>query len=178
MARVNSPRDGAPATRPETIPATAPSPPARWCAVTPTVHFSAVTFFQSASLSFSSVVTASRALLSNCLASASVFTPIAVLLAPWACTRPRRAWLLPYVARAGSKSTRLQHSDAYVSSITPASRPGHLPGLAPSLDAPDNAKDPGGAEGYHGDHGRRCPAHGRRLSGAVRFRAAGGRRDL
>src|SRR5437016_1837419 len=80
MARVKVPRDGPPDTRPVTMPATASSPPARWCAVTPTVHLSAaVTLFQSASPSFSSVATASRAFPSNCLASASVFAPMDVL---------------------------------------------------------------------------------------------------
>src|SRR3989454_788860 len=80
MARVKVPRDGLPDTRPVTMPATASSPPARWCAVTPTVHLSAaVTLFQSASPSFSSVATASRAFPSNCLASASVFAPMDVL---------------------------------------------------------------------------------------------------
>src|SRR6058998_2519110 len=80
MARVKVPRDGLADTRPVTMPATASSPPARWCAVTPTVHLSAaVTFFQSASPSFSSVATASRAFPSNCLASASVFAPMDVL---------------------------------------------------------------------------------------------------
>src|SRR5207249_7862475 len=80
MARVKVPRDGPPDTRPVTMPATASSPLARWCAVTPTVHLSAaVTLFQSASPSFSSVATASRAFSSNCLASASVFAPMDVL---------------------------------------------------------------------------------------------------
>src|SRR5205814_2235299 len=41
MARVKLPRDGPPDTMPVTMPATASSPPARWCAVTPTVHLSA-----------------------------------------------------------------------------------------------------------------------------------------
>ena len=50
---------------------------ARWWAVTPTDHFSAsVTFFQSASLSFSSVASASRDFASNCRASSSVFVPM------------------------------------------------------------------------------------------------------
>src|SRR5437660_5565 len=80
MARVKSPRDGPPDTMPVTMPATASSPPARWCAVTPTVHLSAaVTFFQSASPSFCSVATASWAFPSSCLASASVFAPMDVL---------------------------------------------------------------------------------------------------
>src|SRR5213594_1636831 len=56
MARVKFPRGGPPVTMLVTMPATASSPPARWCAVTPTIHFSAaVTFFQSASPSFPSV---------------------------------------------------------------------------------------------------------------------------
>ena len=80
MPRVKSPCDGPPETMPVTMPATASSPPARWCAVTPTVHFSAaVTFLQSASPSFSSVATASRAFPSSCPASASVLAPIDVL---------------------------------------------------------------------------------------------------
>src|SRR5262245_6824091 len=167
MARVNSPRDGAPATSPVTMPATAPSPPARWCAVTPTVHFSAaVTFFQSASSSFSSVVTASRALLSNCLANASVFAPIAVLPVPWACTHPGLGFY-PYVDRAGPKSTPQ-------GAAPPSRGSGHLAGL----DAPDAAKDPRSTERYHGGHGRQCRAHGWRVSGTVRLSAAGGRRDL
>src|SRR3990172_6376321 len=48
-----------------------------WCAVTPTVHFSAaVVFFQSASLSFSRTAVASFTLASNCLASASPLAPM------------------------------------------------------------------------------------------------------
>src|SRR5712692_5149033 len=51
--------------------------PATWCAVTPTVHFSAaVVFFQSASLSFSSTAVASCTLASYCLANASAFAPM------------------------------------------------------------------------------------------------------
>src|SRR2546428_4029661 len=48
-----------------------------WCAVTPTVHFSApVVFFQSASLSLSRRAVASSTLASNCLANASPLAPM------------------------------------------------------------------------------------------------------
>src|SRR6058998_2751668 len=132
MARVKVPRDGLADTRPVTMPATASSPPARWCAVTPTVHLSAaVTFFQSASPSFSSVATASRAFPSNCLASASVFAPMDVL--PFSsgmqparpdsastdtsneagrnrhCPVPPRAWRLSGTGAAATYPTRVAH---------------------------------------------------------------------
>src|SRR6185436_17845722 len=70
-----------PDTIPVMMPATASKARARWCAVTPTVHFSAsVIFFQSASLSFSSTDAASWAFASNCFASTSLFAPIGILL--------------------------------------------------------------------------------------------------
>src|SRR5262245_33830656 len=53
------------------MPAIGSCAPATWCAVTPTDHLSEVTFFQSASVSFSSVSVISAALASNCLANPS-----------------------------------------------------------------------------------------------------------
>src|SRR4030095_3665536 len=54
------------------MPAIASWAPARWCATTPTVHFSeAVVFFQSASVRPSSTPVASCTFASNCFASAS-----------------------------------------------------------------------------------------------------------
>src|SRR5882724_339726 len=51
-----------------------------WCAVTPTVHFSAaVVSFQSASLSLSRMAVASSTLVSNCLAYASPLAPMVSL---------------------------------------------------------------------------------------------------
>src|SRR2546430_1420710 len=68
-------------------------------------HLSAaVTFSQSASPSFSSVATASRAFPSNCLASASVFAPMDVL--------PFSSGMQPAPDR---KSTRLNSSHSQIS---------------------------------------------------------------
>ena len=52
-------------------------PLATWCAVTPTGHFSgAVTFFQSASLSFSIAAVVSCTFVSYCLANPSTLAPM------------------------------------------------------------------------------------------------------
>src|SRR6266849_4077680 len=60
-----------------TIPEIGSWPLATWCAVTPTGHFSAaVTFFQSASLSFSIAAVVSCTFVSYCLANPSTLAPM------------------------------------------------------------------------------------------------------
>src|SRR2546430_13078198 len=96
------------------IPLIPSCPPATWCATTPTVHFSEVVFFQSASLRRSNTPFASCTFASYCFASASALPAMGVLLGESgvaACVRhpDDNAALKGGTLTAAGRSTILSH---------------------------------------------------------------------